>query len=215
MADFLGFAGVEAVIFDCDGVVVDSEPASQGAWALVLSRHGVELEAAGFAEWIGRTDLAIAEHFGPRLGLTAGALEAEAAQALVEILTERGLAVFEDARSAVASARAAGLAVALATNSTRRRFEALVSAAGFTGWFEVSVTADDVGSPKPAPDIYQEVARRLAVDPGKCLVVEDTPTGVMAANAAGMRVLAVDRGVFGRGELEAAGSVVTGLIEAL
>jgi HAD superfamily hydrolase (TIGR01509 family) len=103
--------------------------------------------------------------------------------------------------------------VAVASNSDRWRLDAVLAAAGLAGRFQVSVGANEVSHPKPAPDVYVRAAELLAIDPVECLVIEDSPTGIAAARNAGMAVIAVDRGHFPRGSLEQADQVLTSLDE--
>lgn len=195
MGRFLGFEGVDAVIFDCDGVLVDSEPVSEWAWRHALEEHGVHM-GQDFSQWVGTTDEAIAVRFAAEAGTSPLLLADRAAALLAGQLEEVSIGVFEDAREAVRRALAAGMGLAVATNSERWRLEAILGSAGLAEIFTVKVTSDDVASPKPAPDMFLLAAEVLGVGPSRCLVVEDSPTGVTAARTAGMRVVAVDRGVF-------------------
>ena len=102
-----------------------------------------------------------------------------------------GLVVFPDALSVLDRLT---IPAAVASNSDRWRLEVVLNAAGIRDRFEVSVAGDEVPSPKPAPDIYLRAAALLNVDVGDCLVIEDSPTGLTAARAAGMKVVAVRRG---------------------
>ncbi len=106
----------------------------------------------------------------------------------------QGLAAFPDA---VALIERLTVPIAVASNSDRWRLEVVLSAAGVRHLFEVSVAGDEVDEPKPAPDIYLRAAELLTVEPADCLVIEDSPTGVAAARAAGMKVVVVRRGHFG------------------
>lgn len=214
MGRFLELEGVDAVVFDCDGVLVDSEPISERAWRRTLDEYDLDL-GPDFGAWIGTTDQSIAVRFAADAGVSPAQLAGRAAEVLVEELAVEGLGVFEDAVAALARARNAGLSVAVATNSERWRLRAILEAAGLEGIFTCELTSDDVENPKPAPDIYLEAAARLAVDVSRCLVIEDSPVGVAAARSAGMRVVAVDRGVFTEEELAPATRVVTDLSERL
>lgn len=207
MGRFLDFEGVDAVVFDCDGVLVDSEPISERAWRQTLDEFDVIMDEP-FAAWVGSTDRALAERLAPLTDATADGLLDRVAAVLREVLADEGVDVFPDAGEAVARAEAAGLASAVASNSERWRLEALLEAAGLFRRFPVRVSSEDVVSPKPAPDVYLAAAGLLGVEPGRCLVVEDSPTGIASARAAGMRVVAVDRGVFDRSELAPATKVV-------
>ena len=195
MGRFLDLEGVDAVVFDCDGVLVDSEPLSEHAWREALAEHGVDL-GDDFSRWVGTTDESIAVSFSAEAGVSPTRLADRAAAILVERLREDPVPVFGDAVEALERATANGMPLGVATNSERWRLEAILKSAGLDAAFSVAVTADDVASPKPEPDVYLLAASLLGVDPSRCLVVEDSPTGVAAARAAGMRVVAVDRGVF-------------------
>ncbi len=211
MGRFLDFEGVDAVLFDCDGVLVDSEPASEWAWRSTLRRYGLEM--GEFGSWVGTTDEAIAVRFAPDSGVSPVRLLDEAASLLQTQLEEEPLGLFEDAADALDRAIGANLLKAVVSNSERWRLEVILSSAGLTGVFGVSVTSDDVPHPKPHPDMYLKAAALLGVEPPRCLVIEDSPTGVAAARAAGMRVVAVDRGVFDPPALEAATRVVSSLFD--
>lgn len=211
MGRFLDFEGVDAVLFDCDGVLVDSEPASEWAWRGALRRYGVEL--GDFGSWVGTTDEAIAVRFAPESGVSPREL-LEAASGLLEIrLEDEPLEVFADAADALRRVEAANLLTAVVSNSERWRLEAVLASAGMEGRFAVRVTSDDVDLPKPAPDMYLRASHLLGVNASRCLVIEDSPTGVAAAREAGMRVVAVDREVFDPPALEAATRIVRSLYD--
>ncbi len=200
---------VGAVIFDCDGVLADSERASAAAWQETLERYGFLLSPEEFARFIGTTDRDLAETFGPRLGIDPEVILSNANDRLRAILSG-GLEAFADA---VGLLGRLDVPVAVASNSDRWRLDAVLAAAGLAGRFKVSVGADEVGQPKPAPDVYLRAADLLAIDPADCLVIEDSPTGIEAARKAGMGVIAVDRGHFPRESLEPADQVVGSLEE--
>lgn len=214
MPRLFGLDGVGAVIFDCDGVLVDSEPVSEWAWRTCLAEHGVDM-GQDFTPWIGTTDEAIAVHFAPAAGVSPRRLSERCAELFVGHVTDRPLPLFADAAEALTAVEATGWPRAVGTNSERWRLEAILASTGLAGRFAVRVTADDVDHPKPAPDIYLEAVRRLGVAEHRCVVVEDSPTGVEAARAAGLRVVAVDRGVFEPGLLAQATSVVATLVGAV
>lgn len=197
-------------MFDCDGVLADSEPASHEAWRQALEGEGIDLDAGGFARWVGTTDAEVARHYAAVLGIDPEDLH-EAASRHLRVVLAPGIPAFEDAREALRLVEGVGLPVGVASNSPVWRLEATLAAAGLAGAFRVSVGADEVEEPKPAPHVYLEAARRLGVDPTGCLAVEDSPTGIASARLAGMTVLAVDRGVFAPDLLSGASRVVRGV----
>ncbi len=196
----------EAVLFDCDGVLVDSEPVSFTAWSATLARYGFRLTEDVFARSVGGTETMVAEQFAPQVGADPVALEMEAQRAF-EAIAGRARA-FPDALAQVVRLEEAGVPMAVATNGLRWRLDALLRAVGLARLLTRSVTSDEIERPKPAPDLYLAAAAMTGVVPGRCIVIEDSPTGVAAALAAGCRVVAVDRGMFDRRLLAGASVVV-------
>lgn len=207
MISLYGFEAT-AVIFDCDGVLVDSEPRSAEAWRRALAGFGVEADR--FDSWVGRTDAEIAAHYSQVTGRDAGEI-AEAATWELEGLLAAGVPTFPDAVGLLTRVQRSGTPTAVASNSDRRRLGLVMTAAGLDGRVQIQVSSSDVPRPKPAPDIYRRVAEVLAVSPERCLVVEDSPSGISAARAAGMFVVAVDRGHFPVDALGSADRLVTDL----
>ena len=195
-----------AVLFDCDGVLVDSEPVSYLAWSRTLAAHGYALDEALFSESVGGTETMVAERFAPEIGVDPGALEQEAQEAFREIAPmAKG---FADTMELVDRLEASAVPMAVATNGLRWRLDVLLGAVGLERLLPVSVTADEVARPKPAPDLYTAAAALAGTHPRHCVVLEDSPTGVAAAKAAGCRVVAIDRGMFERSRLLEADVVV-------
>jgi HAD superfamily hydrolase (TIGR01509 family) len=192
----------DAVLFDCDGVLVDSEPVSYVAWSETLAGHGFTLTEEAFSESVGGTETMVAEQFSPAVGVDPVTLELEAQRAFEAIA---GQAVgFSDTIALVERLEAEGVPVAVATNGLRWRLDVLLGAAGLARLLPNSVTADEVARPKPAPDLYLAAARMTRTDPARCIVIEDSPTGIAAATAAGCQVIALDRGMFPPTALSAA-----------
>ena len=197
-----------AVVFDCDGVLVDSEPHSVVSWMDVLAGIG---HPAALADVEACTGLGFAPTYDV-LNSLAPLPPAEAVrQRLLEALQRsfaRGLGVFPDAVAVLDACLGAGLRVAVASASPRERLDLTLRTAGLIDRFTVSIAGDEVQRGKPAPDVYLAAADRMGADPASCVAVEDTPTGVQAAAAAGMRVVAVARPGADRALLEAAGATV-------
>ena len=182
----------DAVIFDNDGLLLDTEQAWTRAEVTLFERHGRVFTM---------------EHKRSLLGssraIAAAKLEAMLAapgtgQALMDELHDlvweevlHGAPPMPGAVELVDALRGAGRPVALASNSTRGFVERTLGLAGLEGVFDAVVAADEVAAPKPAPDVYVEAARRLGVEPARCAALEDSHTGVAAARAAGMLVVGV------------------------
>lgn len=199
-----------AVVFDCDGVLVDSEPHSVSSWLAVLGPLGHPATAADIEACIGLGYGPTREVLARRGPLpTHEALWPQLLAALGESY-RRGLARFEDAMTSLTACREAGVPTAVATASPRARLQVTLSSGGLS--FEVSVAGDEVAHPKPAPDVYLRAAELLAVDPKGCVAVEDTAIGAQAALAAGMRTVAVVRRQEDREALTETGATVVDTI---
>lgn len=197
-------------MFDCDGVLVDSEPLSFRAWSAVTAARGERMTESQFTDSIGTTDRDVARIWGERLGCDPTVLLDEADRAFLEVVTETS--VFEDA---LALRRSISVPVGVATNSERWRLDAILGATGLTEQFPATVTSDEVSHPKPAPDVYLDAFRMIGVSPFAGLVVEDSPSGITSAKAAGAYVVAVNRGHIEESLLSGADLIVTTLSEAV
>lgn len=189
--------GVAAVIFDLDGVLVDSEIWWDEIRIAFARRHGRTWDGTDQAAVMGANSAAWARIMRERLDLDLD--DAEIEQAIVDAVVERyrieGAPGIPGAVAAVQ--RIAGsYAVAIASSAHRAVIDAALAETGLAGAFTVVVSSDEVAHGKPAPDVYLEAARRLGVEPGACLVVEDSRNGILAAKAAGMvAVLVPNRSV--------------------
>jgi HAD superfamily hydrolase (TIGR01509 family) len=180
-----------AVVFDMDGVIVDTEH----VW------HEVREELV--ADWGGRdvpdaqqammgmssTEWSRYMHEELELEQAPEAINAEVVRRmLVRYATD--LPVIPGAIEAIRVLHAAGLPLAVASSSNRELIDAVLEAAGVVACFAATVSSEEVARGKPSPDVYLEAARRIGVDPGSCAAVEDSSNGIRAAAAAGMRVIA-------------------------
>ena len=184
-------AALSAVIFDCDGTLVDSEPLSAETWRQVIGPLGYELTEADLAAVVGSSYLRTHAFFASRVALPAPEeLLPELNRVLFGLIDER-LEVFEDAIAAVAELRARGVPIAVASGSVRERLDRTLAHAGLE--FEITIAGDEVEHGKPAPDMFLRAASKLGVPPERCVVVEDSVPGVAAGRAASMPTLGVRR----------------------
>jgi len=190
---------LQAVIFDLDGVIVDSHSAHQQAWRTFLRSVGVDpsdeqlrfvLEGhkreAILRHFLGDLSEDQVKHYGARK-------EALFKDSVPELKTVQGLSSF------LAQCEDAGLALALASSASRRRAEYILDHLDLKRRFRVVLTGDDVDDGKPDPKIFRLAARGLNIDPPNILVCEDAVCGVEAAKSAGMKCLAIAAN--GRGPL--------------
>jgi beta-phosphoglucomutase family hydrolase len=179
-----------AYIFDCDGTLADTMPTHYKAWQAALGEHGAKLPEAVFYELGGVPTSRIVEILNERHGLTLPVQETVAQKESVFLALSPHIAAIEPVVAIVK--RLHGLKpMAVASGGHRRIVLKTLRALGIADYFQTIVTAEDYQRGKPSPDPFLEAARRLGVPPNRCLVFEDTATGVAAAEAAGMQFVLV------------------------
>jgi HAD superfamily hydrolase (TIGR01509 family) len=188
----LSAVGFEAVIFDCDGTLVHSMPSHFEAWCEALALHGAGgiFKEDVFYAMGGRPTKDIVVEINDEYGLKLDP-EAVAFAKREAFLRKLGSLELIDEVAEFAESLRGKIPMAIATGGTRLVIEKTLQAVGVSDLFEEVVTADDVPIGKPAPDIFLKAAQLLGVSPLKCLVLEDAPAGVMAAQLAGMQVICV------------------------
>ena len=185
-------SGFEAVIFDCDGTLVDSMPAHFEAWCEALAMHGaggVFKEDVFFAMG-GRPTLDIVVELNDEYDLRLNPEAVALAKREAFLKRLKTLALIDEVANFAGSLRGR-MPLAIASGGSRMVVEKTLRAVGISDWFDEVVTADDVTEGKPAPEVFLTAARRLGVDPAKCLALDDAPAGILAARRAGMQVIAV------------------------
>ena len=182
------------VVFDCDGVLVNTEELGWQVWRSLAGDFGIELTLEDLRAITGCTDEESVSYFSRWLdGAELAELGERFAAAFAAARRER-LASYPDALETLRELQARSLPVAVASNSTAVDVEAALVRTGLIGLVQQIAGADQVASPKPAPDLYRRAASTLACD--VVVAVEDSPAGIASARAAGLPVLAVDRGAF-------------------
>jgi beta-phosphoglucomutase len=199
---------IEAVLFDMDGVLVDSESfIAEAAIAMLAERYGLAAAREDFLPFVGagenRFISGVAAKYGVEIDVERD--KARTYELYFELIRGR-LREIPGAVAFVKECRSRGLGTAIATSADRRKLEANLAEIGLSeADFDAVVDGLEVERKKPYPDIYLEAARRLGVPIGSCLVVEDAVNGVKAAKAAGAECLAIG-GSFAEAELRAAGA---------
>ncbi len=179
-----------AVLFDNDGLTLDTEPIWTRAEEVLFARYGVEFTMNHKRYILGSAPAVAAVTLEEILGHPGAEL--------IDELYGLTLAAFADGVEAMPGALEligalgdAGIPIGLVSNSRRAFVDAAMAASGLDGTFAVTVVGEEVAAPKPAPDTYLAAAAALGVDPAGCVVLEDSPTGVQAGRAAGMRTVGV------------------------
>lgn len=184
---------IEAVVFDMDGVLVDSEPMWRAVEREVFAGVGIELTDEDLYPTMGVRIADVVDRWYRRHPWPEPSREQVAAtivEGVARTVRERGL-LLDGARDAVDHVRSLGLGVALASSSPMPLILAVLSLDGLAARFDVVVSGEDEELGKPDPAVFLSAARRLEVPPDRCLVVEDSINGVRAAKAAGMVCVAV------------------------
>jgi HAD superfamily hydrolase (TIGR01509 family) len=208
-------AAVQAVVFDLDGLLLDSEPAWDQARRQVTAQHGGRWTDQATLDMMGMSSPEWSRYLHQRLGVPL-APEEISAQVLqrMQALYRRRLPLVPGARPAV-ERLARRWPLAMASSSNRPLIDLVLSLAGLEPYFRATVSSEEVARGKPAPDVYLEAAHRLGIDPSHGAAIEDSRSGILAAKAAGMRVIAVPNRTFPPGEeaLDVADQVIETLAE--
>jgi HAD superfamily hydrolase (TIGR01509 family) len=184
---------MRAVIFDMDGVLIDSEPLWRLAEQQIFADIGIELSNADCERTMGmRTDEVIEFWYreSPWKGPTTAEVEALLEERMRKLIAERGTVMAGVERS-LEMARAEGLTLGLATSSSPPLIDAVLTTLGMEEAFAVTHSAVEEEFGKPHPAVFLTTARLLGVEPAECVAIEDSKAGVGSATAAGMRVIAV------------------------
>ena len=185
-------SGSSAVIFDMDGVLLDSEPLHYEAVRQILAEQGVDFPLEDYFRYLGTTLTSTWDDLCERYPITMP-FEAFEARYNADVLIQyqAGAPLIRGARELVESLSEAGVPIAVASSSHREWVEAALTGAGLREFFEQTTAGDEVSKGKPSPEIYLKAAEKLGFDPAECIAVEDAPAGVESAAAAGMRVVLV------------------------
>lgn len=181
----------DAVIFDLDGTLLDTESQALKAGMEAMAGQGLEPDRAFLLSMVGKDDMTSRAIFSARFPQADVAEHNRLYRAAVDRHEATGISTKPGALDLVSRLSGQGVPLALATSSRRPRADFKLNKTGFAPYFNATVSADDVDSPKPAPDPYLLAARLLGVDPTRCLAFEDSEPGVTAARAAGMTVVQV------------------------
>ena len=182
---------IDAVVFDLDGVIVDSEHVWDEARQQLAEERGGRWHEQASRDMMGMSSPEWSRYMHDVIGLRESPEEinAEVVRRL-QAVYRKGVPLIPGAVEAV-KRLAAGWPLGLASSSNREVIDFVLEASGLAHSFAATVSSEEVSRGKPAPDVYLEAARRLDVEPVRCAAVEDSENGISSAKAAGMRTIAI------------------------
>ena len=177
----------EMVLFDCDGVLVDSEPLTAQVLIANLSRHGLIITPDELSDFfLGGTIMGVAQK-ARELGARLSESWVDDVYAEIFDVLEREVEIIPGVSDVLDALDAAGIVYAVGSNGPRRKMEITLTRCGLSERLKGRVySRQDVARPKPAPDVYLAAAQAAGVAPARCVVIEDSPNGAKAGVAAGM-----------------------------
>jgi len=206
---------IEAVVFDLDGVIVDSEQVWDAAREALARERGGRWHENAQRDMMGMSSVEWSRYMHDVIGLEdpPEEISAEVVRRL-EAIYRKELPFIEGAPEAVARL-AERWPLGVASSSNRQIIDLVLELADLDRYFHATVSSEEVPRGKPAPDVYLEAARRLGADPRKCAAVEDSHNGILSARATGMRVVAIPNTRYPPGEeaLAAADVVIRSITE--
>jgi HAD superfamily hydrolase (TIGR01509 family) len=191
---------IEAVVFDLDGVIVDSEHVWDAAREALARERGGRWHEDAQQDMMGMSSVEWSRYMHDVIGLKdpPEEISAEVVRRLEATYREE-LPLIDGAAEAVARL-AERWPLAVASSSNRPIIDLVLGLSGLDRFFRATVSSEEVPHGKPAPDVYLEAARRLGAGPERCAAVEDSRNGILSARAAGMRVVAIPNTRFPPGE---------------
>lgn len=202
------------VIFDMDGVLIDSYLAHFLSWRKMLRNHGLDITEEQFAATFGRTNPDIFARLYPSVKQEQYPALAEEKEAAFREIISGDFPEMEGASELIAALHEAGAALAIGSSGPPENLEAVLSALPGGTHFMATTNGNEITRGKPDPEVFLTAARKLGLLPERCVVVEDAPAGVTAGKAAGCAVIALT-GTATRDRLAGADLVVDSLRELI
>lgn len=205
-----------AVLFDMDGVLINTEPLHFRMWREVFHNRGVEIDYDGYKDCIGATEEFLRELIWKNYGADFRKDETLKEEAMVikkRLIAEEGFPKMPGVEEMLKNLYEAGFLLAIASSSSVSFIELAMDYIGVKQYFHVINSGENVAHSKPAPDIYLNTAERLGVKPEECVVLEDSENGSIAAVSAGMVCVGLANPDSGNQNLERAKVVIRGLGE--
>ena len=185
--------GLELVIFDMDGLMIDTEPISKEGWRLAFERHGFELDFEFYSRLLGRNLVTakelMSEYYGPSFDFEK--VRKTRMEHMENHIKEKGLTTKKGLAFVLDKINELGLKKCVATSTEWNSMVRKLSSLNLMDHFDGFVSGDQVKVGKPDPEIFLAAAQLIGIEPAKCVVLEDSPAGVAGAFAAGMRAIVI------------------------
>lgn len=201
---------IKAVIFDMDGVIVDSEPVHFQVERALFADLGIELSRKMHDAFVGTTPEAMWGELKRKYGFAESIEEMEAARVrrIREAFENGEVRLVKGCVDLIKRLHFEKFRLGLASSSPREHIDAVLQRFDLVQFFDVVLSGEEVSNGKPAPDIFLEAAKRLGVDAAECLVIEDSRNGVSAAKAAGMKCVGFQNPASGEQDLSKADEII-------
>jgi beta-phosphoglucomutase len=182
---------IKAFIFDMDGTIIDSTQMDYDAWQKVMLEYDAEISYEDYIARLGAKSSEIAKEYLDVDEDEIDKLITRREGYFKEMVEQKGIKFIPQVEQILQEIRNAHLKTALATGANREKLKFMFGKLPLEQYFDVFVTADDVDTGKPDPEIFLQAAQKLGVDPNQCVVMEDASNGVEAARSGGMRCIAI------------------------
>lgn len=206
---------IKAVIFDMDGVIIDSEPIHYESDQLTLKHFGIEISHEELNQYVGVSNPVMWAELKEKYNLSATLEQLLEKQSYFKkvLIGNKKLEPITGIPGLLAEIKDTGAGIGLASSSNRDFIEMILNNLRIIDFFDVIISGDDVKKSKPEPDIFLKAAEKLKVNPKNCLVIEDSQHGVKAAILAGMKCIGFRNPNSGTHDLSLADTVVSSITE--
>lgn len=206
---------MKAVIFDMDGVIIDSEPIHFEVDMQTMKNFGCSISKEELNKYVGTTNEYMFTDIKNKYKLNKSAEEIinYRCELVKRKVMESDLVPIEGIRDLLKNLKDKNIPAAIASSSPRDFIEVVVSKFGIEDYFSCILSGEEVKNGKPAPDIYIETAKKLGIAPKECIVIEDSKNGVIAAKEAGMKCIGFKNINSGEQDLSKADYIVNSIVE--
>ncbi|WP_432666971.1 HAD family phosphatase [Wukongibacter baidiensis] len=185
---------IKAIIFDMDGVIIDSEPIHKQVEKSIFERLDIEVSEEEHNSYVGKTSMGMWNEIKIKHNLGEDILAKEIVRLEVDryikhLLASEDIKPISGVKEFVNELYINNIKLALASSAVRRSIETVINLFELEEYFAIRISGEDIKNSKPCPDIFLEAAKELGVNPIECVVIEDSRNGVIAAKAAGMKCI--------------------------